>query len=273
MGLTSAQEGWSSTMIESGRRRIMSTGGWMKPRWCAERWTVEILWRSLDHSVKATIREAIRSVAAGGRALCPSARWENTPGTTMIMLKRPLLNVQVRQFWSGASSLTNHPFKTWCRRVCIQALYACRFPGNVKLAEGHNRCAGRVEFYDKGQWGTVCGESWDINDATVVCRQLDCGRVHKITTMNEFGHGTGHNWVEQIECSGSESTLAQCARQPYEDRTCNTTSIAGVICIGKHGHILLFYTDLLCLRLVLNRCFKCFDTWLHREFGDPVVEE
>uniref|UniRef100_A0A3B5QL63 Soluble scavenger receptor cysteine-rich domain-containing protein SSC5D n=1 Tax=Xiphophorus maculatus TaxID=8083 RepID=A0A3B5QL63_XIPMA len=105
--------------------------------------------------------------------------------------------------------------------------------GNVKLSDGPHRCAGRVEFFDKGQWGTVCGESWDINDATVVCRQLNCERAHKITKMTEYGLGVGQTWIEQIECSGRESTLSQCPQRPYRDRTCNTTAKAGVICTGS----------------------------------------
>ncbi|XP_043962312.1 deleted in malignant brain tumors 1 protein-like [Gambusia affinis] len=105
--------------------------------------------------------------------------------------------------------------------------------GNVKLSDGPHRCAGRVEFFDKGQWGTVCGESWDINDATVVCRQLNCERAHKITKMSEYGLGSGQTWIEQIECNGRESTLSQCQQRPYRDRTCNTTAKAGVICTGS----------------------------------------
>uniref|UniRef100_A0A3Q1HEN8 Soluble scavenger receptor cysteine-rich domain-containing protein SSC5D n=1 Tax=Anabas testudineus TaxID=64144 RepID=A0A3Q1HEN8_ANATE len=105
--------------------------------------------------------------------------------------------------------------------------------GNVKLSGGPNLCSGRVEFYDKGQWGTVCGESWDMNDATVVCRQLDCGRAHRITTMTEYGHGPGQTWIDQIECSGTEQMLAQCPQRPFTDKTCNVTSIAGVVCTGS----------------------------------------
>uniref|UniRef100_A0A671VT53 Soluble scavenger receptor cysteine-rich domain-containing protein SSC5D n=1 Tax=Sparus aurata TaxID=8175 RepID=A0A671VT53_SPAAU len=104
---------------------------------------------------------------------------------------------------------------------------------NVRLSSGHSRCVGRVEYYNKGQWGTVCSESWDMNDATVLCRQLDCGRIHKITTMAEYGSGIGQTWTDEIECNGLESTLAQCPRSPFIDENCNSTSVAGVVCTGK----------------------------------------
>ncbi|XP_068433617.1 scavenger receptor cysteine-rich type 1 protein M130-like [Clinocottus analis] len=105
--------------------------------------------------------------------------------------------------------------------------------GNMKLSDGPHRCVGRVEFFDKGQWGTVCSESWDVNDANVVCRQMDCGNTHKITTAADYGHGTGPTWNNQIGCNGMESTLSQCSQTPFRDRTCNSTSIAGVVCTGS----------------------------------------
>nr|XP_020494567.1 scavenger receptor cysteine-rich type 1 protein M130-like [Labrus bergylta] len=104
--------------------------------------------------------------------------------------------------------------------------------GNVRLADGQSRCVGRVEYYDKGQWGTVCGDAWDLNDAMVVCRQLGCGRAHKISTIAEYGHGSGQTWIDQIECNGRESTLTQCPQRPFRDKTCNITSVAGVLCTG-----------------------------------------
>jgi len=46
-------------------------------------------------------------------------------------------------------------------------------PHPVRLMGGRNSSEGRVEIYYDGQWGTICDNHWDINDATVVCNSLD----------------------------------------------------------------------------------------------------
>ena len=44
--------------------------------------------------------------------------------------------------------------------------------GAVRLADGLTEFEGRVEVCYNNRWGGVCGNSWDVTEAAVVCRQL-----------------------------------------------------------------------------------------------------
>ncbi|XP_048011996.1 deleted in malignant brain tumors 1 protein-like [Megalobrama amblycephala] len=101
---------------------------------------------------------------------------------------------------------------------------------NVRLVGGHSRCAGRVEVLHRGQWGTVCGLFWDMTDAAVVCRELDCGEPVDALGDARFGPGSGQVWMSLVMCTGSESTLKNCGSAGWGKRTCNHSKDAGVIC-------------------------------------------
>ncbi|CAC5424574.1 DMBT1 [Mytilus coruscus] len=100
--------------------------------------------------------------------------------------------------------------------------------GGLRITSGYAANEGRLEIFLKGEWGTVCHNHFDNVDAVVACRQLGycSGIIHPANLIRE-GHGA--IWVNDVNCSGSESKLLHC---PYnaDSTQCRHYEDVGIHC-------------------------------------------
>ncbi|KAM6958794.1 T-cell differentiation antigen CD6-like, partial [Aplochiton taeniatus] len=100
----------------------------------------------------------------------------------------------------------------------------------VRLGGGGDRCAGRVELWRGGEWGTVCDDQWDRREADVVCGQLGCGyAVGGSAQGGAFPQGRGPIYLDELNCTGAESNLWACPSL-REGHDCGHKEDAGVVC-------------------------------------------
>lgn len=106
----------------------------------------------------------------------------------------------------------------------------------VQLVNGRDRCEGRVEVRHTDAWGTVCDDEWDMVDANVVCRQLNCGVAVAVGSSSQFGQGTGLILLDNVNCRGNETELGQCRNLGWGVHNCYHFEDVGVTCRGKGLH-------------------------------------
>ena len=102
----------------------------------------------------------------------------------------------------------------------------------MRLVGGSGSWQGRVEVYHNNIWGTVCDDGWGLNEARVVCRQLGYPGVIGAPGSSHFGPGSGQIWLDDVACSGNESSLHYCRHRKWGIHNCHHSEDASVICSG-----------------------------------------
>lgn len=104
---------------------------------------------------------------------------------------------------------------------------------NVRLVNNQGSTAeqeGIVEVYYNGNWGQVCAEGFDQQEAEVVCSQL--GNPGSTLRNGDFGIAPEPIVITNVDCAGTESSLLSCSF--YDTNYCPTV-IAAVDCSANLG--------------------------------------
>ena len=121
--------------------------------------------------------------------------------------------------------------------------------------------AGRVELQYNGTWGTICGDSWDLPDADVVCRQLGYDGALRAVRDTAFGQGTGPIWLDDVQCVGNETSISHCSHLGLGVHNCRHYENAGVVCrpagnVAIHAHNEQLKANIIFFLLIFSRFYK-----------------
>ncbi|XP_033112971.1 scavenger receptor cysteine-rich domain superfamily protein-like isoform X2 [Anneissia japonica] len=99
---------------------------------------------------------------------------------------------------------------------------------DLRLSDDYSSLQGKLEYIENHEWGEICSDDWDINDANVACQQL------YNTTATSIYFRDSRTSVQPLfggfQCNGTESRLSACPRSTYD--ICTSRHVAGIKCKG-----------------------------------------
>ena len=106
--------------------------------------------------------------------------------------------------------------------------------------DGPNPHTGRVEVYtnsvggvDNGEWGSICENNWDVQDARVVCRQLGYPDAVAAPMSVHYGQRSGQIWLDYVQCFGNESDIFACRHNGIGAHNCELDQDVSAECSSR----------------------------------------
>lgn len=87
---------------------------------------------------------------------------------------------------------------------------------------------GVLEVAVDGEWRSVCDDGFDEFDARVACRMLGFSEVVAYDTAQSCA--VDSFWLDDLECTGTESSFAACAHAGWGVDNCGSTECLRVDC-------------------------------------------
>ena len=103
----------------------------------------------------------------------------------------------------------------------------------VRMVRKDQECAGWLEVFYNGTWGSICRSPMEDITVSMICRQLDCGNSGSLTTSVALREGSRPRWVDRIRCQKTDTSLWQCPSDPWNYNSCYPKDEAYISCAGK----------------------------------------
>ncbi|KAH3837828.1 hypothetical protein DPMN_111229 [Dreissena polymorpha] len=100
---------------------------------------------------------------------------------------------------------------------------------HVRLADGFNSNAGRLEIAVKNAYGTVCAKDFSFVDGDIACKSINMSyRVAAVYNVSYFGPGSGQIYIDQLDCTSSRNHIKDC----YYRKTgiCDHSNDVSLVC-------------------------------------------
>ncbi|KAB0387272.1 hypothetical protein FD755_002228 [Muntiacus reevesi] len=94
------------------------------------------------------------------------------------------------------------------------------------------QCAGWLEVFYNGTWGSVCRSPMDDVTVSIICSQLGCGDSGTLNSSVGLREGSRPRWVDLIQCRKTDTSLWQCPSDPWKYSSCSPKEEAYISCAG-----------------------------------------
>uniref|UniRef100_A0A4W2DYJ6 SRCR domain-containing protein n=1 Tax=Bos indicus x Bos taurus TaxID=30522 RepID=A0A4W2DYJ6_BOBOX len=128
------------------------------------------------------------------------------------------------------------PSRGWGRHDCRHkedAGVICSEFLALRMVSEDQQCAGWLEVFYNGTWGSVCRSPMEDITVSVICRQLGCGDSGSLNTSVGLREGSRPRWVDLIQCRKMDTSLWQCPSGPWKYSSCSPKEEAYISCEGR----------------------------------------
>lgn len=144
-------------------------------------------------------------------------------GVGTLYLLQPFLHWTKRCFLQRSCEITNSSF--------LPEYMSLRLTAEVPREKN---CAGHLEVFYNGTWGSVGSSGMPPTTVGVVCRQLGCADNGTVKPTSSDKTPSRLMWVDSVQCPKGVDSLWQCPSSPWKQRRASPSEESWITCDSEY---------------------------------------